>query len=183
MPDVNNYANDLLLDFYDAAHAELSRILRDEFGAEWIALGVRKHFKPDYFDRVSEMLQSPMRRVNMSRDEHEVFGLEHLWNTIDGNWRLFRDSFENKNRTQVYLSEITELRNNLAHRKKRHVLLRSDLIRIIGSCQVILSALRSPRAETFAEVVDLLSSGGTPWGGDPRGVLASERRDVRGVRR
>ena len=171
MPDVNNYANDLLLDFYDAAHAELSRVLQKEFGANWIAFGVREHFKPDYFDRVSELLASPMRRVNMARAEDELFGVEHLWNIVNGNWPLFKETFENKNRTQVYLSEITELRNNLAHRKKRHVLLRSDLIRTIGSCQVILSALRSPRAETFAAIVDTLSSGGTPWGAILEGYL------------
>ena len=171
MSDVNNYANDLLLDFYDAAHAELSRVLQNEFGANWIELGVRKHLKPDYFDRVSKMLHSPMRRVNMARAEDEIFGIEHLWNIVNGNWPLFKEAFENKNRTQVYLSEITELRNNLAHRKKRHVLLRSDLIRTIGSCQVILSALRSSRAETFAEIVDSLSSGDTPWGAILEGYL------------
>ena len=163
MPDVNNYANDLLLDFYDAAHTELSEALRKEFGADWLALGVRKHFKSDSFDRVAEMLNSPMRRVNMGKTEDDIYGIEHLWNIIDGNWPLFRETFGKKNRIQVYLSEITELRNNLAHRRKRHVLLRSDLIRIIGSCQVVLSALRSPQAETFAEIVDSLSSGGTPW--------------------
>ena len=171
MSDVNNYATDLLLDFYDAAHPELSRILGNEFGGDWVALGIRKHFKPDYFDRVSEMLRSPMRRVNMDRTEDEVFGIEHLWNIVNGNWSLFKKTFEDKSRTQVYLSEITELRNNLAHRKKRHVLLRSNLLRTIGSCQVILSALQSPRADTFAEIVDSLSSGATPWGAFLEGYL------------
>ncbi len=171
MSDVNNYANDLLLDFYDAAHVELREILLGQFGDDWMEIGVKKHFKPDYFDRTADMLRSPMRTVDMERDDDEIFGVEHLWNIIDGNWPLFRVSFVDRSRTQVYLSEISELRNNLAHRRKRHVLLRGNLIRIMSSCQIVLSALGSPRAESFADIVDSLSSGGIPWGAKLEGKL------------
>ena len=171
MIDINNYANDLLLEFCDAAHIELKRTLEGKFGSDWIDLGVRKHFTMDYFDRVVKMLESPMRVVEMERNDDEVFGIEHLWNIINGNWHLFEEMFEDKVRTQVYLSEIVELRNNLAHRRKRHILLRTNLIRIAGSCQLILSALKSPRADSFNSVVDTLSLGGTPWGAALEGLL------------
>ena len=45
-----------------------------------------------------------------------------------------------------------------------HVLLKSDLIRILGNCRIVLSALDSPASEKFAEVVDSLIAGGSPWG-------------------
>ena len=171
MADINNYANDLLLDFCDQVHSELARTLEEHFGSDWVDLGVRKHFRPDYFDRIEKMLRSPMRVVEMERDDDEVFGLEHLWNIINGNWSLFRQTFENKNRTETYLGEIAELRHNLAHRRKRHYLLRSDLIRILGGCRIVLSALKSPHADAFAEIVDHLSSGGAPWGAKLDGYL------------
>ena len=164
MADINTYADELLLDFYDAAHTELVLLLKGQFGDKWLEFGVRKHFKKDYFIRVEKMLRSPMRAVEMDRDDDEIFGIEHLWNIVNGNWPIFKPIFEDKIRTQTYLSEITELRNNLAHRRKRHHLLKSNLIRIAGSCQILLSALKSPRADSFDEVVNSLSSGSIPWG-------------------
>lgn len=164
MPDINTYANDRLLDFIDAVHKELSKRLRDQFGDDWLDLGVRKHFGPDYFRRVEQMLNSPMRVVDMARQDEELYGIEHLWNIVNGNWQLFQEDFDDKARTQVYLSEITELRHNLAHRRNRHYLLRSTLFRIMHNCQVVLTALQSPQLSTFAEIVESLSSGGTPWG-------------------
>ena len=164
MADINTYANELLLDFCDAAHTEFVRLLKGKFGDEWLERGVRKHFKEDYFIRVENMLRSPMRTVEMDRNDDEMFGIEHLWNIVNGNWRMFKPVFEDKIRTQAYLGEITELRHNLAHRRKRHCLLKSNLVRIIGSCQIILSALKSPQADAFDGVVNSLSTGSTPWG-------------------
>ncbi|MDE0102094.1 MAG: hypothetical protein OXN89_06925 [Bryobacterales bacterium] len=162
--DINNFANDLLLVFCDAVHAELERVLANKFGADWLRKGVRPHFHPDYFDRTQKMLTSPMRAIDMERRDDELFGIEHLWNIVAGNWDLFRGSFDDRTRTQAYFQEVSELRHNLAHRRTRHVLLRSNLIRVMGGCQLLLSALESPQADHFAEVVDSLSSGGTPWG-------------------
>ena len=164
MADINNYAYDLLLAFHDACFSEIKRILIEEFGDQWISSGVRRHFRPDYFDRVEKVIRSPLRVVNVDRSDEEMYGVEHLWNIIDGNWRLFRGSLHDRPRTESYLSEITELRNYLAHRRKSHVILRTDLIRPVGSCQRILSALSSPADERFSDAVESLSSGSTPWG-------------------
>ena len=173
MSNINDYANDLLLDFIDAAHVELSGILKQEYSNDWLELGVRKHFPSEYFARVERMLGSPMRVVDMGKEEDDIYGIEHLWNIINGNWNLLRAFIDDKDkiRLQACLEEVTELRNNLAHRRKHHVLLRSDLIRSMGSCQLVLSALRSPRADSFSEVAVLLSSGGTPWGATLEGSL------------
>ncbi len=171
MPDINSYAEDLLIDFADSIHLALSKHLRNEFGDSWLEHGVRKHFRSDYFARVEEMLQSPLRVVDMGKQPEEVHGLEHLWNIIGGNWELFASNFHDRKRTEVYLGEIVELRNNLAHRRKRHVLLKSQLIRILGNCRMILGAMGSEKADSFAETVDQLSSGGTPWGTTLEGHL------------
>ena len=171
MNDINNFATDKLLDFIDAVHVRLSQILRDEFGDEWIELGVRKHCAPKNLDRVEKMLRSPMRVVEMDKRDDEIYGVEHLGSIICGNWRVFKQVFDNRNRTEACLDEIKELRHNLAHRRKRHSLLRPNLIRVLGSCQIILSGLKSPAANTFADIVDSLSSGGTPWGGTLDGQL------------
>ena len=164
MSDINNYANDLLLEFCDAVHVEFTKVLTDKFGNDWLERGVRPHFAPDYFDRTKKLLCSRLRAVEMEREDSELFGIEHLWNIVAGNWDLFKGRFEDRARTQVYFSEASELRHNLAHRRTRHVLLRGDLIRIIGGCQILLSELDSPRSDHFGEVVDSLSSGGIPWG-------------------
>ena len=171
MADINRYADELLLDFADATHAEFNRILTTEFGNEWLKEGVRKHFPAEQFLRVERMLSNPMRVVEMNKSPDEVHGLEHFWRIVDGNWRLFGPLFGDKRRTQVYLEEITELRNNLAHRRRRHTLLRSNLIRIVGSCRMVLSALRSSKTAKFADIEDSLSAGGTPWGATLEGHL------------
>ena len=43
MADINTYANDRLIDFADAMHAEIATILAREFGDEWLSHGVRRH--------------------------------------------------------------------------------------------------------------------------------------------
>ena len=134
MADINDYANNLLIDFSDALHAELKRILQVAYGSNWIARGVRKHFHADQFTRVEAMLQNPLRVVDMNKTQEDFHGLEHFWNIINGNWRLFQPFFQDKQRTEVYLGEITELRHNLAHRRRSHVLLKGDLVRIVGNC-------------------------------------------------
>ena len=164
MSDINTFANDLLIDFADAMYTEIRRVLEAEFGEDWLTLGVRKHFKSDQFARVESMLRNPMRVVDMNKSTDEIHSLEHFWNIINGNWNLFGKSLRDQKRTEVYLGGITELRNNLAHRLKKHVLLRPDLVRIAGNCRMILSALGSNYAESFADAVDILTSGGSPWG-------------------
>ena len=164
MPSINEYADALLLDFADAAHVKISAELKATYGDEWLHQGVRKHFQASQFYRVERMLQNPMRVVDMGKADEELHGLEHFWQIINGNWPLFGETFGDKKRAEVYLSEISELRNNLAHRRKRHILLRGDLIRIAGNCRMILSALGAREAETFSDIVDSLSSGGVPWG-------------------
>ena len=164
MNDTNNYANERLLDFMDASHTVISRVLQREFGADWLDRGVRKHCGSEYFDRAAKMLRSPMRVVEMGKTDDEVYGIEHLWPIISGNWSLFKPLFQDRSRTEACLGEIKELRHNLSHRRKRHHLSRPELIRIMGSCQMILSAFGSPRVEYFSETVESLCSGGTPWG-------------------
>ena len=124
MASINQYADNLLIDFADAAHVEVQRILRQHFGADWLARGVRKHFPPEQFLRVERMLGNPMRVVEMNKTAADLHGLEHFWNIINGNWSLFHASFSDKTRTEVYFGEIAELRNNLAHRRGHHTLLR-----------------------------------------------------------
>lgn len=164
MNDVNSYANEKLLEFMDAVSFELSTILQGHFGDDWVELGVRRHCDRGYFHRVEAMLRSPMRVVEMGKRDDELHGLEHLWNIIAGNWSLFKPRFQNRARTEAYLGEIAELRHNLAHRRKRHSVLPSDLIRVMGSCRIVLAALESSKADAFAEEVESLSSGRTPWG-------------------
>ena len=164
MTNINNYAEGLLLEFADAVHAELGRLLREEFGDEWLLKGVRKHFPEQQFFRVETMLNNPMRVVEMGKTPEEIHGLEHFCQIIGGNWNLFKDAFGDRARTEVYLREIAELRNNLAHRMNHHVLLKSDLIRIIGNCRMVLSALGSRTGERFTDVINSLIAGGAPWG-------------------
>ena len=164
MSDINAYANDWLLEFMDAVHPKIAKKLKDSFGDDWLDYGVRRHCNPKQLTRVEKMLRSPMRVVEMDKRDDEIYGVEHLWSIIGGNWPLFKDEFDNRNRAEACLEEIKELRHNLAHRRKRHYLLRPNLIRVMGSCQIILAALRSPAADNFGEEVDSLSSGRTPWG-------------------
>lgn len=174
MSDINSYADDLLRDFCDATHSRIAEKLKVQFGSNWLDLGIRKHFRPDYFDRVLEMLNSPMRVVDMSKSEEEIYGIEHIWQIVNGNWdNLFKADFgaRNRKRTEIYLEEITELRHNLAHRRTHHLLLRQELVRIVGNCQMVLSALGSPASHRFLEVVESLSAGALPWGPPLEGNL------------
>ena len=164
MPDISTYASELLIDFADAVHAELARVLQKAFGEQWLAQGIRRHFKEEQFAKVQKMLQNPMRVVEMQKTEDEIHGLEHFWQIINGNWNLFKDYFVDRQRAEVFLLEIAELRHNLSHRMGHHVLLKSDLIRIMGNCRIVLSALDSPTSDKFAEVIDTLTVGGSPWG-------------------
>ena len=164
MADIATYANGLLIEFADAAHQELTRVLREKFGDQWLAQGVRKHFKEEQFAKVEKMFQNPMRVIDMGKNESELHGLEHFWQIINGNWKLFEICFGDRKRTEVYFSEIAELRHNLSHRMGHHVLLKNDLIRIVENCRMLLSALDSPHLDRFTKAVDSLVASGTPWG-------------------
>ena len=171
MADITTFANDLLLDFLDDFHQGLHRVLSQEFGIQWLQEGVYRHLDQLYFPRVKAMLESPMRVVDMDKTDEELYGVEHLRNVVVGNWPLFKASFGDRARAEAYLSEITELRNNLAHRRKHQVLLRKDLVRFVQNCRMLLAALGSPRAAQFSEIENSLDSGGSPWGSPLPGVL------------
>ena len=112
----------------------------------------RKHFKRGNFDRIEEMLSSPMRVVDMKREESglELYGVEHLWQIVNGSWKgLFESIFRNRVRTEACLGEITEVRHNLAHRHKHHVVLRSSLVRFVQNCRMLLVALETQDSDTF----------------------------------
>ena len=171
MADINSYANDLLLDFLDAAHAEIKARLEAEMGDDWLAQGVERHLAPGYFARTREMLNSPMRVVDMNKADEELYGVEHLSNIVTGNWKLFGDHFGDRKRTEVYLDEITELRHNVSHRRPHHLLRRGQLLRFTRNAQILLSALKSPIAGQFESLADSLEQGGTPWGNQLGGIL------------
>ena len=168
MSDINSYANEQLLDFMDAMHSEIRRVLEGAFEGGWLEEGVFKHFSPDYFFRMREMLESPMRVVDMGKTAEDLYGIEHMWQIISGNWSHFRGFFgsraEEKKRVEVIFGEITELRHNISHRRGNHLLRRIDLIRFLDNCNKILSAIGSNEAVKFNESVDLLSNGASPWG-------------------
>lgn len=163
MVDINSYANDRLIEFLDAMHAELARVLRQKFGDDWLRLGVEKHLSPDYFARATEMLASPMRIIDMGKTDDELFGVEHLANIVVGNWSLFEPYLDNRNRTQVYLGEIAELRHNVSHRRQRHYLRRAELARFLQNARMLLSALGSSAAERFGAMAEGVSEGAAPW--------------------
>lgn len=164
MSDINTYANDRLIDFADALHAEIARTLKAEFGQEWLSKGVRKHFPEKQFSRVERSLTNPMRVIDMDRKPEEIHGLEHFWTIVNGNWQLFSQDLRDRTRAEAYLSEISEMRHNLAHRRKRHVLLNHELLRVMGNCRILLRAFRSNESDKFDDIVDSLSSGAKPWG-------------------
>ena len=171
---IADYANNLLLDFIDATHAEIRRLLRDAYGDTWLTDGVNKHVNRHYTDRVEQMLNSPMRVVDMGKTPEDIYGIEHIWQIINGNKSSFPNFFTNaetSNRSQVYLGEIAELRNNIAHRRGKHVLPRRDLIRTVGNCFMVLRAFASNEAEKFEQLYDSLSSGSSPWGAALEGYL------------
>lgn len=170
--DINSYANDLLLDFLDAFHASVKADLTQEFGDSWLELGVLKHFKPAYFDRTKEMLVSPMRVVDMGKSDEELYGVEHLSNIVMGNWSVvYKKRLEDKNRVGVYLGEIAEIRHNVSHRRRRHVLRRSEVVRFTQNCAMLLRGVESPEAQRFTDIAESMSAGATPWGASLGGYV------------
>ncbi len=163
MSDINAFANERLLEFLDAVHGGIESVLRTKFGEDWLRDGVQRHLAQGYFERAREMLSSPMRVVDMSKSDDELFGVEHLWNIVNGNWELFAAAFGDKTRTQVYFGEIAELRHNVSHRRQRHLLRRVELARFLHNCRMLLAALGSPLAESFGAVAEAISAGGNPW--------------------
>lgn len=171
MSDINTYANDLLLDFLDSVHHEIKSTLRKHMGDDWTKLGIERHIGKGYVDRIKEMLNSPMRVVDMGKADEELYGIEHLGNIIDGNWKFFSERLVDRERTKVYCKEIAELRHNVSHRRKHHYLRRDELLRFTQNCRMILSAIDSPMSERFLRVIDSISAGGTPWGSPLVGSL------------
>ena len=171
MPDINSYANDLLLDFLDSAHDQIRTILQEEFGESWFTEGIQRHIHSQYFIRTREMLDSPMSVVDMGKTDEELYGVEHLSSIIIGNWPIFEDKFGTRNRTEVYLGEISELRHNVSHRRQHHLLQRGDLWRFIHNAQLILAALDSPAATRFESIATTILQGGSPWGNQLGGTL------------
>ena len=169
--DINTYTYNLLLAFLDAFHRAMVASLKAAHGEAWFKTGIRNHLPKEYFGRVEEMLSSPMRVVDMGREDDELYGVEHIWSIVDGNWRLFEKSFGNKNRTQVYLGEITELRHNLAHRRTRHLVQRADLIRFCQNANKLLRSVKAEEATLFEDACNTLAQGGTPWGTPIGGYL------------
>lgn len=171
MTDINSYANDLLIDFLDAAHEQISATLEREHGEDWLSVGVEGHLGAGAFARTREMLTSPMAVVDMGKTDEELYGVEHLSNIILGNWELFGDAFGNRNRTEVYFGEVSELRHNVSHRRQHHMLRRGDLLRFTKNAQMLLGALQSPRMAEFEAITASLEEGGSPWGNELGGAL------------
>lgn len=163
--DINEYANGLLLDFLDAFHAQLRRDLGECYGDDWLDQGVRRHMQAEYFERTQRMLQSPMRVVDMGKTDEELFGVEHLWNIVNGNWKIiYGPRFSDRGRTEVYFGEIGEVRHNLSHRRQRHFLRRGELVRLAQNCAVLLRCAGSPETSRFEDVAESLVGGASPWG-------------------
>ena len=171
MAYINSYTNDLLIEFLDAFHDEVKSRLEQEFGDQWFHDGVERHLHPNTFDRTRDMLNSPMAVIDMGKTDEELYGVEHLSSIVLGNWTIFRDRLGDRNRTEVYLGEITELRHNVSHRRQHHMLRRRDLLRFVRNAQLLLHALASPKAVTFESVATNLEQGGTPWGNELGGLL------------
>ena len=140
MTDINSYANDLLIEFLDASHDEIRSVLLAEFGDSWFSEGIERHLNSSALDRTRDMLTSPMAIVDMGKTDEELYGVEHLASIILGNWALFGSTFANRNRTQVYLGEIAELRHNVSHRRQRHMLSKSELFRFVDNARLLLIA-------------------------------------------
>ena len=168
MSDINSFASDRLLDFIDATHWKIQQILETDFQNNWLEVGVLRHCNREYFLKVKEMLESPMRVVDMDKADEDLYGIEHLWQIVGGNWQLFSQFFgsraEDKRRVEVHLGEIKEVRHNLSHRRAKHLLRRAELLRLLDNCHRLLSALGSDQSRQFSEWVEIISNGGMPWG-------------------
>ncbi|MGV1047333.1 MAG: hypothetical protein ACOYD4_02240 [Solirubrobacterales bacterium] len=110
------------------------------------------------------MLENPMRVVDMDKNHDELFGVEHLAKIVGGNWKTFRPLLQDKARTEVYLSEIREMRHNLSHRRGKHVLQVGEVARFTGNCAALLRGLGSDACGTFEAVSENIYSGMMPWG-------------------
>ena len=165
--NINDYANEKLMDFLDGFHGRMVSGLKEALGNDWLEKGVRKHFSEEGLSRTKNMLSNPMRVVDMGKSTDDIYGIEHLSNIVNGNWDTFGPLFGDRARATGYLGEITELRNNLAHRRKEHIIRRVDLIRFIQNAQILLDAIKSPIAKEFHDILDSLLSGVDPWGGRP----------------
>ena len=167
MGDINTYAYGLLDKFVDAACGHVDATLRRKYGNDWFQQGVERHLHPDALQRTRKMLNSPMRVIDMGKTDEEIYGVEHLWKIIGGNWDLFSSRLENRQRTEVYLSEITELRNNLMHRRSRHELKPREVQNFVTNAQRLLAALGSTTAKEFESVAARLEQGVFPWDDEP----------------
>lgn len=167
MPTIAEYADERLREFLDAAHDGLKMALVQQYGQDWLEQGVRRHLDRNYFRRVEDMLANPMRVVDMGKELEDLYGIEHIWNIINGNpaaFPQFHGSAGTKRRSQEFLEEISELRHNLAHRRTRQILPKRNLIRAMDNCVYVLEALGSPKAPIFESIFDSLTSGALPWG-------------------
>lgn len=173
--DINEYANGLLLEFLDAFHGQLKADLQQVHGDQWFEQGIQRHFRADYFERTRQMLESPMRVVDMGKNDDEIYGVEHLSNIVSGNWKdIYRERFGDRARTEVWLKEIAEIRHNVSHRRRRHFLRRSELGRFAHTCAVLLRAIGSPDARRFEHRVESLTAGATPWGAPLTGHVPAQ---------
>lgn len=170
MSDINTYAYSLLDEFVDAACGQVDATLQHEYGDDWLQKGVERHLHPDALQRTRKMLNSPMRAIDMGKTDEEIYGVEHLWNIIGGNWDLFSSRLEDRKRTEVYLGEITELRNNLMHRRSRHELKPREVQNFVTTAQRLLAALGSTKAKQFESVAAKLEQGIFPWDDEPGGM-------------
>ena len=171
MADINSYANDLLIEFLDAMHDRLRQHLSDQLYEAWFTDGVQPHLNSSALERTRHMLDSPMAIVDMDKADDELYGVEHLSSIVLGNWRIFEDFFGDRNRTQVYLSEIAELRHNVSHRRQRHMLSRGELVRFVRNAELFLSALSSQLSTKFDSIATSLEEGDAPWGNELLGSL------------
>lgn len=170
--DINDYANDVLLEFLDAFHEQLQADLKGRYGADWLKQGVERHVNAQYLGRTRQMLEAPMRVVDMGKTDEELFGVEHLWNIVSGNWKdVYEQGFGNRNRAEVWFGEVAELRHNVSHRRRRHFLRRSELVRFTQNCAVLLRCVKSPRAAQFERRAESLTAGATPWGATLAGYI------------
>ena len=171
MTDINSYASGLLLEFLEAADERIREVLKSHFGESWHSEGMLKHLPREALERAQKMIDAPLATVDMGKALNELHGVEHLGSVVAGNWPLFQDCFGNRNRTEVYFNEISELRHNIAHRRKHHMLRREELLRFVQNARMLLRALDSPVVNKFEAVADNLAQGTSPWGRELAGSL------------
>ncbi len=171
MSDINTYASDLMIDFLDASHDRIRSALTQSLGDAWLREGVERHLNRRGLERAREMLSSPMAVVDMGKADEDLYGVEHLASIVLGNWQIFETAFVDRKRTEVYFGEVAELRHNLAHRRRHHILERKELLRFVRNAQMLLAAFNSPTAYQFEAIAASLEQGGSPWGSQLGGAL------------